>query len=211
MSPKVFGVRRRPSPCPVAGASTITRSYLDAPLHAAVELGQLPDLPDRDQLAQPGSGRGEVGEDAVLEHQVVDRLDPDLHLQVLLQRALRIDREREQVLADLGLAVADALAVEHVGHALLLRHLADDRALPVPRGGHAERGRDGRLARRRPCRSRRSGVFRRCPCTRGGGAAQRTRQVRAEQPPPAARRLEGKCTPDANTPAHGFTPAIRAP
>jgi len=27
MSPNVFGVRRNPIPCPVAGASTITRSY----------------------------------------------------------------------------------------------------------------------------------------------------------------------------------------
>ena len=50
MSAKVRGVCRKPIPWPVAGASTITRSYLRALLHLAVGLGQLPDLPDRDQL-----------------------------------------------------------------------------------------------------------------------------------------------------------------
>ena len=146
MSPKVFGVRSSPRPWPVAGASTITRSYFEPFFTRRSSWASSQTFPIGDQLAQAGRRGGEVGEDPVLEHQVVDRLDPDLHLQVLLQRPLRIDRERVQVLADLRLAVADALAMEDVRHALLLGDLAHDRALAVAGGGHAERGGDRGLA-----------------------------------------------------------------
>ena len=115
-------------------------------LDPPVELRQLPDLADRDELSHPGRGGGEVGEDPVLEQQVVERLHLYLQQQVLLQRALRVDREGEQVGGDLGLVVADALVVEQPGHALLLRHLADDRAFALPGCGDAEGRGDGRLA-----------------------------------------------------------------
>ena len=93
MSPKVFGVRSRPEA--VTGGRRVDdhEVVLGRLLHPPVELRQLPHLADRDQLAQPGRGRGEVGEDPVLEQHVVERLDPDLQQQVLLQRALRVDRE----------------------------------------------------------------------------------------------------------------------
>ena len=133
-------------PWPVAGASTITTSYFGALLDAAVELRQLPDLADGHQLAKARRRSGEVGEDPVLEHQVVDGLHLDLQQQVLLERALGIDREREEVGCDLGLVVADPLALEEARHPLLLRDLADDRPLALARGGHPERGRDGRFA-----------------------------------------------------------------
>jgi hypothetical protein len=64
-------------------------------LDPAVELGQLPHLADGHELAQARGRGGEVGKDPVLEHHLVEGLDPDLEEQVLLQGPLGIDRERE--------------------------------------------------------------------------------------------------------------------
>ena len=107
---------------------------------------QLPHLSDRHQLAHPRRRGGEVREDPVAEHQVVERLDLDLEQQVLLERALRVDRESVQVGRDLGLVVADPLVLEQLGQAFLLGDLAEDRALAPPDRDEAESGRDGGLA-----------------------------------------------------------------
>ena len=98
------GLRGAQDPEPVAGGGRVDDHdvVLGRLLHPPVELRQLPHLADRDQLAQPRRGGGEVGEDPVLEQHVVERLHLDLQQQVLLQRALRIDREAVQVLGDLA-------------------------------------------------------------------------------------------------------------
>ena len=89
MPAKVRGVCRKPMPCPVAGASTITRSYSRRLLHLAVVLGQLPDLADRDQLLQPGGGGGEVVEDPRADQQVAHRAHLELEQQVLAHATRR--------------------------------------------------------------------------------------------------------------------------
>ena len=78
--------------------------------------------------------------------------------------------------------------MEHVRHALLLGDLADDRALAVARGGHAERGGDGRLADAALAGHEDQALVEDV-LMRSEGPAQAASQVRAEQRP--ARRVRG--------------------
>src|SRR5680860_273583 len=63
------GARRlqEPDPLPGGGGVDDHQVVLASLLHLAVELGQLPDLADRDQLLEAGGGGGEVGEDAAAD------------------------------------------------------------------------------------------------------------------------------------------------
>src|ERR1700760_811060 len=72
---------------------------------------------------------------------------PPLLGQPLLERALRVDGDRPQVLRELDLHLRPhAVAGGRARHPGLLGHLADDRPPPEARGGQPERGGDGRLS-----------------------------------------------------------------
>ena len=68
MLANVLGARSIASPCPVAGASTIARSNAAPPVRA-LELREVPDLPDRHELGEPGRrGREVLEQAAAAEH-----------------------------------------------------------------------------------------------------------------------------------------------
>ena len=81
-------------------------------LDLAIRLGHLPDLSDRDQLAQSGRGRGEVGEDPGAKQHVPHRSDSQLEQDVLAHRLVGIDGDRPEVLRHLDLVEADLGAME---------------------------------------------------------------------------------------------------
>ena len=136
----VRGTWRNPRPWPVAGASTTTTSCRPASRSWRI-------LPRVTSSRRPGGGRGEVAEDAVLEHPLVHRTDLHLTEQVLFERLLGVDRQRVQPRVDGRHVVADRVAlVEEAGHPLLRRDLDEERAPAAPGGRHPEGGRDGRLA-----------------------------------------------------------------
>jgi hypothetical protein len=142
------GLRRPEQPEAVAACGRVDHDEVVGGVLAAtaLKLRELPDLPDRRQLARTRGGRREVVEDPVAEHQAGEALRSELVLQVLLQRALRVDRDRVQVVGQLGLLGADALAVKGARDALLARDLADDRPLARPRRGQSQGSRDRRLS-----------------------------------------------------------------
>ena len=70
---RLRGAASTATPCPVAGASTITRSYGSRARRAALVLRELPDLADGQQLAHAGRRRGEVGERAARDEQLGQR------------------------------------------------------------------------------------------------------------------------------------------
>ena len=71
----------------------------------------------------------------------------ELLAEPLLERLLRVDRDRPQVRGELDLLLGPhAVAGERARHPVLLGDLADDRPAPGPRGGETERGSDRRLA-----------------------------------------------------------------
>ena len=125
-----------------------------------VALGQLPHLGDRDQLLGPGRRRHEVAE----RRRAREHLQPDaadLAREPLLERALRVDGDRPQVLGQLDLGLRHhALTAQRARHAILLGDLADDG--PAARGGgrQTERRRPPWSCRRPPCRSRRAAAGR---------------------------------------------------
>ena len=150
---KVRGVCRKPIPWPVAGASTITRSYLRAGFDLAVELRQLPDLADRDQLLEARGGRREVVEDAGCGRACracARTLSWQQH--VLAHRLVGVDRDRPQVLRHLDLVEADFGVVEDP-RGVLLRRRPRRRSCACLRPRRAGRARPRRSScRRRPCR-----------------------------------------------------------
>src|SRR5919198_1207992 len=91
----------------------------------AVRLGDLPDLPDRHQLAKPGGGRGKVGEDPRAEQQVAHRPNPELEQHVLPHRLVGVDRDRPQVVRHLDLMEANLGPVEDLRGVFLRGDLAD--------------------------------------------------------------------------------------
>ena len=114
---------------------------------AAVELGELPELADRQQLAHAGRGGGDHPEDAAADEDLGDRRRRELVAQVLVQRVLRVDGDVEQPGRDLRLRERlGARAVEGRRDVAAARDLGDDRALARTRGDEPEGGRDRRLA-----------------------------------------------------------------
>ena len=109
-------------------------------------LRELPHLRDRDQLLRARRGGDEVLERVrVPEH--LQRGAADLLAEPLLQRLLRVDRDRPQLRRELDLLLGPhALARERARHPVLLGDLAHDRAPARPRGGQARRRGDGRLS-----------------------------------------------------------------
>ena len=87
------GARSMASPWPVAGASTMARSYT-APVGAPLELRQVPDLAHRHQLGEAGRRRGQVLEDAAAAEHAGQRARLELVAQPLLLGALRVDASR---------------------------------------------------------------------------------------------------------------------
>ena len=142
------GARRLQEADPVAGGGGVDdhQVVLAPALDLAVELGQLPDLADRDQLLEAGGGGGEVGEDAAAEEQVAHRPDLELEQDVLAHRLVGVDRDRPEVLRHLDLVEADLGVIEDPRGVLLRGDLADDRALAFFGGTEAQRDRDGGLA-----------------------------------------------------------------
>ena len=67
-------------------------------------LRQLPDLPDRHQLAQSGCGGGHVLEDRARAQEATE--PPSLQSQILLHRILRVDRHGRQAGCELALQEA---------------------------------------------------------------------------------------------------------
>ena len=142
------GARRLQEADAVAGGRRVDdhQVVLAPRLDLAVELGQLPDLADRDQLLQARGGGGEVVEDAAAEEQVAHRPHLQLQQHVLAHRLVGVDRDRPEVLLHLDLVEADGGVVEHPRGVLLRGDLADDRPLSFRGGAQAERHRDRRLA-----------------------------------------------------------------
>src|SRR5215210_4240097 len=81
-------------------------------LHPPVRLGDLPDLPDRDQLAKARGRRGEIAEDPRPKQQVAHRPHLELKQDVLAHRLVRVDRDRPQVVRHLDLVESHLGAVE---------------------------------------------------------------------------------------------------
>jgi hypothetical protein len=130
----------------VAGGRGVhDRQVEDRAARPALELCQVPHLPDRHQLAQPGRGGGEVLEQPAAAEHPRQRARLQLVAQPLLLRLLGIHRDREQAGRQLQLAVPHVTRAEDAGEALLLSHLAHDSALAAPRGSQAQGGCDGRL------------------------------------------------------------------
>ncbi|MFN8216178.1 MAG: hypothetical protein U0R71_06230 [Solirubrobacterales bacterium] len=142
------GARRLQEADAVAGGRRVDdhQVVLAAGLDLAVELGELPDLADRDQLLEARRRRREVVEDAAAEQHVAHRPHLELEQHVLAHRLVGVDRDRPQVLLHLDLVEADLGVVEHARGVLLRGDLADDRPLPLGGGPQAERDRDRRLA-----------------------------------------------------------------
>jgi hypothetical protein len=113
---------------------------------AALHLRELPDLAHRHQLAHARRRHGEVLEHARPGQHVGERLHPDLDAQVLLQRVLRVDRDRPQVVGDLDLAEVRVLPVEGAGDPVLVGDLGDDGPAALAGGHHAQRRGDRGLA-----------------------------------------------------------------
>ena len=111
----------------------------------ALELGELPDLADRQQLAHAGRRHRERLKELARTQHVTDR--SDLDPQVLVHRVLGIDRDREQARCQLVLDKGRPGVVrERPVNPILGGELDDDRPQAGARGEHAERDRDRRLA-----------------------------------------------------------------
>ena len=142
------GARRLQEADPVPGRRRVDdhQVVLAPALDLAVELGELPDLADRDQLLQARRGGGQVVEDAAAEEHVPHRPHLQLQQHVLAHRLVGVDRDRPEVLLHLDLVEADVGVLEHPRGVLLRGDLADDRPLPFRRRPQSQRDRDRRLA-----------------------------------------------------------------
>ena len=146
MPAKVRGVCRKPIPWPVAGASTITRSYSCAFFTLRLGWASSQIFPIVTSSLRPGVAAGEVVEDPRADQQVAHGPDLELEQQVLAQGLVRVDRDRPEVVRDLDLVEADLGAPEDARGGLLAADLADDRSLAPGGRGEAQGDRDRRLA-----------------------------------------------------------------
>ena len=113
-------------------------------LAAALELGHLPRLADRDELARARGGGGEVVEDPVGEEQrrraAASRADPARYSSSASCGSIETAWSGPSICVSRGPTGA---AAEGAGDPLLLADLADDRrACPRARAASAERGGD---------------------------------------------------------------------
>ncbi len=146
ISPNVRGVVSIAMPWPDAGASTTTRSYVRPLRVPAAGWASSHTLAIVISSFAPGAAATKYW-NADERASTFSPRAADLLREPLLERPLRVDRDRPQVLGELHLGLRDhALAPERARHAVLLGDLADDRP-PARRGGRqTERRGDRRLA-----------------------------------------------------------------
>jgi hypothetical protein len=118
----------------------------DAAAGAALELGEVPDLPDRHQLVEPRRGGAQVLEHAAAAEQPRDRPRLELVAQPLRLCLLGVDRQREQAGTELALLVADRFVAEDRRQPVAFADLDQHRPSPAPGGREAERRGDRALA-----------------------------------------------------------------
>ena len=104
------------------------RDVEDGAARAALELGEIPDLAHRHELADSGRRGGQQLEDAAPAEQAGERPRAQLVAQPFLHGPLRIDRQAEEVAVEPHLVVVARALAEQAQQALLLSNLDHDRA-----------------------------------------------------------------------------------
>ena len=134
-------------PWPEAGASTTTRSYARLCLSQRCVCASSQTLAIVISSLAPGAAATKYWNACEWPRIRPAAPPPSCLPQPLLERLLRVDRDRPQVLGELDLLLGThPVAGERARHPVLLGDLADDRPAPRPRGREAERGGDRRLA-----------------------------------------------------------------